>query len=446
MRLVVAFALILSSACAALWAQQPPYDNPPDAQPPYYRVRYQASSGDGELLYPVAYTIWVPPQVASLRGVIVHQHGCGEGSCKSGQTGAFDLHWQALAKQHDCALLAPSYEQPDGADCQMWCDPRNGSATTFQTALTDLAELTGHPELATVPWALWGHSGGGHWAGGMLLLYPDRVAAVWLRSGVPLFAAVEGRAIAPHQMNHAATGVPVMCNLGSKEGVTDKEGRFAGVWPSNQAFFAKLRSAGALIAISIDPLTSHECGNQRYLAIPWFDACLSLRLPGTQGEPLRMVSAADGWLAPVQTGEAEIVPPVPAPMYDGDLASAIWLPSENVALAWTQYMRDTSVQDTTPPPAPTNVRLIGNQLTWDAEADLESGIAHFVIEHEGKIVAQVPDQPLKSFGRPLFQGLQYSDTPAVPLTRMEYQLASPAQAEPSLYRVRAVNTVGLMSP
>jgi pimeloyl-ACP methyl ester carboxylesterase len=48
--------------------------------------------------------------------------------------------------------------------------------------LNDLATLSSHPELATVPWALWGHSGGGQWAGGMALQHPERVAAAWLRS------------------------------------------------------------------------------------------------------------------------------------------------------------------------------------------------------------------------------------------------------------------------
>ncbi|MFY8221047.1 MAG: hypothetical protein ACOVJ6_03960, partial [Pirellulales bacterium] len=80
----------------------------------------------------MTYTAWVPPDVRRIRGVIVHQHGCGEGSCKSGLTGAHDLHWQALARKHDCALVAPSYEQPEKADCQMWCDPRNGSGAAFQ--------------------------------------------------------------------------------------------------------------------------------------------------------------------------------------------------------------------------------------------------------------------------------------------------------------------------
>src|SRR5688500_10287491 len=183
----VAFlAVVLALLALEGQAQQPPYDAFPPANPPYYRIRYETSAKPGELIFSVNYTLWVPPGVKALRGVVVHQHGCGEGSCKSGLTGAYDLHWQALAKKHDCALLSPAYEQPEKADCQKWCDPRSGSGAAFQKALTDLGAKSGHPELAKVPWALWGHSGGGHWAGGMVLLHPDRVAAAWLRSGVPI--------------------------------------------------------------------------------------------------------------------------------------------------------------------------------------------------------------------------------------------------------------------
>ena len=215
-------------------------DSLPTAAPPYYRVRYEASVKDGELVYPVSYTVWVPQGVKTLRGLIVHQHGCGEGSCKSGQTGAYDLHWQALAKKHDCALMSPSYEQPDKANCQMWCDPRNGSDVAFQKSLGELGAISGHPELATVPWALWGHSGGGHWAGGMVLLHPERIAAAWLRSGVPPLKAAEGKP-APYTISETACQVPVMCNLGTKEGVTVKTGRFGGVWSGVETFFHEMR-------------------------------------------------------------------------------------------------------------------------------------------------------------------------------------------------------------
>src|SRR4051794_34064075 len=272
--------LVLATGATSLHAQRPPYDVFPPAEPPYYRVRYEAADKPGELVYPVNYTVWIPPGVKALRGVVVHQHGCGEGSCKSGLTGAYDLHWQALARKHGCALLSPAYEQPEKADCQLWCDPRNGSDAVFRKGLADLGEKSGHPELAKVPWALWGHSGGGHWAGGMVLLHPDRVAAAWLRSGVPLLKAEPKRTgIKAHALTDAALKVPVMCNLGTKEGVTVKGDRFAGVWPANEAFFTEVRGKGGLVGVAVDPLTSHECGNQRYLAIPWLDACLTDRLP-----------------------------------------------------------------------------------------------------------------------------------------------------------------------
>lgn len=434
--------LVLLMACAAeLRAQQAPYDVFPPAEPPYYRVRYEASTQQGELVYPVNYTIWVPKGVKSLRGVIVHQHGCGEGSCKSGLTGAFDLHWQALARKHDCALLAPCYEQPEKADCQMWCDPRNGSAAAFQKCLVDLGAKSGHPELATVPWALWGHSGGGHWAGGMLLLHPDRVAAAWLRSGVPLLKADPKRAtIKAHALPEAALRAPVMCNLGTKEGVTEKEGRFAGVWPANEAFFNDLRGRGGLIGVAVDPLSSHDCGNQRYLAIPWLDACLSARLPNASGAPLRSMPAEQAWLASITGTEA-----MPAAKSTGDALKAGWLPNEGIARSWMEYVKDTAVTDRSPPPAPTKLSVKGTELTWEADADLESGLAGFIIERDGKFLAKLPEQAKNPFGRPLFQNLQYSDTPTQPLVAMRYSDTSATPGATHTYRVIAVNTVGLKS-
>ena len=439
--LLSATLLLLALLPIDLCAQRPPYDVFPPADPPYYRVRIEAGTQKGELVYPVNYTIWIPQGAKTLRGVIVHQHGCGEGSCKSGLTGAYDLHWQALARKYDCALLSPSYEQPEKADCQMWCDPRNGSDAAFQKCLVDLGAKSGHAELPKIPWALWGHSGGGHWAGGMVMLHPERVAAAWLRSGVPLFKPDPKRAnIKVHTLPDAALTVPIMCNLGTKEGVTVKTGPFAGVWPANEAFFGEVRGKGGLVGVAIDPLSSHECGNQRYLAIPWLDACLSARLPKTSGDPLRVMPTGPVWLAPVSGTEA-----VPAAKFAGDSLKAAWLPSETIAKSWMQYVKDIAVIDTTPPPAPTNVRLKGNELTWEAEADLESGLARFIIERDGKFLAKVPEQGKNPFGRPVFQNLQYSDTPTQPLVPMRYIDTQAEAGKKHTYRVIAVNTVDLQS-
>ena len=422
-------------------AQQKPYDVFPAAEAPYYRVRYEAATEPGGLIFPVNYALWVPPGVERLRGVVVHQHGCGEGSCRSGLTGAWDLHWQALAKAHDCALLSPAYEQPEGADCQRWCDPRNGSAAAFLRGLRDLGAASGHPELSEVPWALWGHSGGGHWAGGMVLLYPERVAAAWLRSGVPLLQADPGRAgVRAHEFPEAALGVPMMCNLGTQEGVTVQDGRFASVWPANETFFRAVRGRGGLIAVAVDPLSSHDCGNQRYLAIPWLDECLKRRLPsaGSGGFELRQVSLEDAWLAPISGGVA-----VSAAGFAGPVHELGWLPGELTARRWEQYVRDTRVADLTPPPQPVNLRVQGNELTWECEADPESGLAGFVIERDGRELARLPEQGKNPFGRVLFQNLQYSDTPTLPLVEMRYVDVTAESGKSYEYRVRALNTAGL---
>ena len=439
-RAVCVVVMLLIGMSAAV-AQQPPYDVFPPADPPYYRVRYEASTKPGELIFPVNYTIWIPSGVKLLRGVIVHQHGCGEGSCKSGLTGAYDLHWQALAKKHDCALLAPAYEQPEKADCQMWCDPRNGSGAAFEKGLVDLAGKSRHPELVKVPWALWGHSGGGHWAGGMVLLHPERVAAAWLRSGVPLLKADSTQTgIKAHTLPNAALKVPVMCNLGTKEGVTVKDDRFARVWPANEMFFAEVRSKGGLIGVAVDPLSSHDCGNQRYFAIPWLDICLSRRLPKVSGEPLKDMPTEDAYLAEPTGSEA-----VPATKFAGDALKAAWLPNESIARAWMQYVKDTAVDDKTPPPAPTNVRVSGNELSWEAEADPESGLASFVIERDGKFLASVPEKNNNPFGRPVFQNLQYSDTPTQPLVPLRFTDSTARPDDQHTYQVLAVNTVGRKS-
>ncbi len=129
------------------------------------------------------------------------------------RTASFDLHWQSLAMKHQCALLGPSYEQPEKADCQMWCDPRNGSDKSFHRALDELSQKSGHEELKSVPWALWGHSGGGTWVGTMLMLHPERVAAVWLRSGVPRVEPKEGAKLPPLDIPDAALLVPACAIL-----------------------------------------------------------------------------------------------------------------------------------------------------------------------------------------------------------------------------------------
>ena len=409
----------------------------------YHEVDYPPSDQTGELQMGVTYTLWVPDGVAKLRGIIVHQHGCGVGACQGGATAAYDLHWQALAKKWDCALLGPSYQQEEKQNCRLWCDPRNGSGKTFLKAVGQFAVMAEHPELETVPWCLWGHSGGGFWASLMHTAHPERIVAVWFRSGTALSSWESGEIPKP-EIPSTAYSVPMICNPGQKE---KEHERFNRAWTGLFTMFQKYRAEGAPIGFAPDPRTAHECGDSRYLAIPFFDACLAMRLPdaGSAEQTPKPVEESAAWLATVLTDRAE-----PAASYSGPPNEAVWLPNRQVAAAWSEYVKTGAVSDATPPPAPFDVKARSGsgqtvEITWNAEADFQSGIQAFIIQRNGSQLARLPEKPAARFGRPLFQRMSYHDTPEKPLPEMRFVDTSAASGTKLEYRVIAINSVGLKS-
>jgi len=413
-----------------------------NAEGTYFKTDYPAASSPDGLQTPVTYTLWIPENAPKLRGVIVHQHGAGTTASIEGSTAANDLHWQALAKKWDCALLGPSYHvqnekidlSPGGSE--LWFDPRKGSEKTFLRALHDLGTQSGHPELETIPWALWGHSGGGIWSDVMTTLHPDRVIAVWLRSGSAAMFRSKPEFPQP-EIPSAAYTIPTMCNPGAKE---------LGPRVGTLATFQEYRLKGAPIGFAPDPRTGHECGDSRYLAIPFFDACLAMRLPEKGGDQtLKPVDMNQAWLAPLEGVEAK-----PAGDFKGNPNVAVWLPNAAVAKAWVEYVKTGAVSDTTPPPAPFHVHAAAKgeqrtEITWDATADFESGISQFIVLRDGEELAKVPEKPEGKFGRPLFQSMTYHDTPSQPLPQMRYVDVSTKPGDKHTYSVVTVNSVGLKS-
>jgi hypothetical protein len=115
----------------------------------YVQVEYPPSTAANELQVGVTYNLWIPGGAPRLRCVIVHQHGAGAQASKGGETAAYDLHWQALAKNWDCALLGPFYHllgektdtSPGGSE--LWMDPRLGSDKSFLKALQEMSVQSG---------------------------------------------------------------------------------------------------------------------------------------------------------------------------------------------------------------------------------------------------------------------------------------------------------------
>jgi pimeloyl-ACP methyl ester carboxylesterase len=411
----------------------------------YLKIDYPASTNTDELQTAVTYTLWMPDGVKTIRGIIVHQHGAGTTASIEGSTAAYDLHWQALAKKWDCALLGPSYHvlnekidlSPGGSE--LWFDPRKGSEKTFLKALDEFAAKSGHAEIKAVPWCLWGHSGGGIWADVMADLHPERVAALWLRSGSAAMFRSKPEFPQPG-IPAAAFAIPTMCNPGAKE---LKKLPYTGTLTTFQEFRAK----GAPIGFAPDPRTDHECGDSRYLAIPFLDACLAMRLPdkGATNQNLKPVDISTAWLAPWPATEAQ-----PAAAFKGNPNEVVWLPNEAVAKAWMEYVKTGEVGDSTPPPAPYDVNATpkgdeGMEIRWNAEVDFESGIRGFIVLRDGQELASVPQKPLGKFGRPLFQSMTYHDTPSQPMPEMRYLDVTAKAGEKHAYAVITVNGVELKS-
>ena len=409
----------------------------------YLEVTYPPSQNTNELVLGVTYRLWIPEGAKTIRGVIVHQHGCGVGSRKGAETGAQDLHWQALAKKWDCALLAPSYHQEEKDNCRLWCDPRNGSHKTFLRGLADFAKQSGHPELERAPWCLWGHSGGGFWASIMQTMYPERIVGIWFRSGTA-FETWERGDIPKPEISTAAYSVPMMMNPGVKE---NGDKRFNGAWTGSLAMFKAYRAKGAPVGFAPDPRTNHETGDSRYLAIPFFDACLKLRLPeaGGKTQVLKPVDQKTAWLAELLSDSAQS-----AASFKGDRKTSVWLPDANFAIAWKQYVKTGATEDNTPPPAPTDLKATtkadGINLTWQAETDFESGLTAFIIQRDGQMLAQFPEKPQNKFGRPLFQNMTYGDTPLAPLLDFQFTDKTAKLGAKHEYRIVTVNSVGKQSP
>jgi hypothetical protein len=276
----------------------------------------------------------------------------------------------------------------------------------------------------------------------MQTMYPERIAAIWFRSGTAFEYWEKGEVVKP-EIPAAAMGIPMMCNPGVKE---NGDAKANAAWTGTLAMFKAYRAKGAPIGFAPDPRTGHETGDSRYLAIPFFDACLALRLPdsGSDRQSLKPVDMQQAWLAPLMGEAAQSTA-----KFSGHTVDSVWLPGESFANAWTQYVKTGATEDTTPPPAPTNVKAVakpdGVELTWDAEADFESGLTAFLIERDGKPLAQYPEKPQNRFGRPLFQNMSYGDTPVAPLLDFQFTDKTAKAGAKHEYRIVAVNSAGLKS-
>ncbi|WP_196937417.1 alpha/beta hydrolase family protein [Sphingobacterium pedocola] len=388
---------------------------------------YRLTVKNKDTLNYATYNVFIPKGIDRIRGVLIHQHGCGmEGR---GVSTAYDVQYQSFAKKWNLAIVGADLYYTAG--CYAWREPDSGSGESLLAALTQIGEVSDQSALGEAPWLLWGHSGGGYWALAMIRDYPQRVLAAFCYS--PAFDP-------SWNYPKEALEIPLMIR---HAGATDANSPEVSCWATAVNSFKKLRRAGGLVSIAYTPYQNHNYSFVRYMAIPFYESALSQRLPRGRSASFREMRKIDrtrGWL-----GDTLSLNTYPYRTYKDEASSMSWLPDSATAAAWKEYVITGSVIDRTPPPPPFELRIarlhsVSVALRWKADADIESGIKHFNIYNNDQLIARFPEHGV----------YQYFDTngdDAIPMSALPEMKIIATALKDSNFRltISAVNHFNLES-
>jgi pimeloyl-ACP methyl ester carboxylesterase len=383
-------------------------------------LRMTLTGADCPFATKAAYGVYIPTRTEPLRGVLIIQHGCGME--QFGITKAYDLQYQAFARKWNLAVIETALY----GNCGGWRDPESGSATALLKILQEAGKASAHPELNTVPWLLWGHSGGGYWVLGMVKNYPERVMAAVCYS--PAFDP---------QWNYppAAAKVPILTR---HAGINDANGDGVLCQATSINAFGKLRAMDAPISIALNESQNHNLSYIRYISIPFYEAVMKQRMPPTGAAEMLGLDRNQTWLGDTTSQQL-----FKESGYTGNKNGMCVFPDEATAKNWQEYVSTGTLKDKTAPAAPFNLTVgkAGNdiEISWAADADIESGILRFDIYKDGVLVGKLPETGA-------YQGFDTNGDNTIPVQvpAMKFRIAGAAGSDATI-GVTTVNHFNLVS-
>ena len=254
------------------------------------------------------FRLWLPPGTTAVRAILV----LVPGSNGDGRPMADDPVWQAFAAKQNLAIVACRFtDKPhEQSFIEEYVNVSQGSGQALLDVLGTFAAKARRPELARVPFLMWGMSAGGQFNYEFTAWKPERVAAFVLNKGGIYYSALVSR---------AARSVPGVLFIGGKD-IAFRNDTIRGL-------FAVNRRAGALWALAEEPGIAHAVGQSRDFALTFFADVLPLRL-GPDGS-LREVPATPAALGDFAARTAG--PPADKPPAE----PTAWLLTNRVARAWT---------------------------------------------------------------------------------------------------------------
>ncbi len=257
--------------------------------------------------------MWVPPEVSPVRGMFIIGHGGGNGDSRNFPR---DVNFRAYAVRHGFAVVGLH-----------WFPGREvyeDGAKVFFHALDEFAKLGSHPEIAHLPFVIFGGSNGGATSYALACAAPERAicftpnAAGWWNPKDPPDAAIK---------------VPGLFLVG----LFDPFMRGTGIDDTRKLVY-NARARGARWCWIAEE-KGHEEGACYAICTKYWDRCIELRLPPdadpAQG-PVKLndLPEESGWLADQESWDSGLTVIAPYDAYEGDKSIAGWLPDRDTAFLY----------------------------------------------------------------------------------------------------------------
>jgi len=271
-----------------------------------------------------------------------------------------DVDVRAFARRHNLALLFPFHcksKSETGGDINV--DPSQGLGRTLFAALAQLAERSGHPELASANLILLGFSGTGSLVARMTAYAPDRV--------IPTIATHPGHfeplGMDTVALSRQAAAIPQLILVGSADAVSGTQRPYE--------YFRRYFDEGAPWTFVVQNRVPHCCiMNAKALILEWLDAVVVRRLtrrtgrygfiaveptdatgcPG-QTDPIRTslcLGSTDDWGGQNWSVSSASIEKRPVRQQESMRPSG-WLPTDAFGRHWKSFVTQSQHPVTMPP-------------------------------------------------------------------------------------------------
>jgi len=261
--------------------------------------------------------LWIPPQAANVRGVVM---------------GGMTLMEREFAKDQ---RIRQACAEARLAIVFLKCGL---SAADLQNVLDDLARVSGYRELSAAPLMFVGHSAGGPQAKARAIEMADRC-----------FGLVQYRGGVPGGSEPVPPGVPALMMIGQFDefGGTMRDESGRETWEGGRDAMTAFRAADPrnLGSIVVEPGAGHFAWSDRnaaYLALfigKAARACIPEGWPadGKKSVTLQQIDHTRGWLSDLTIKTAGRVEPASYEEYEGEKAKAAWHFDRQMAEATVAY-------------------------------------------------------------------------------------------------------------